>query len=116
MQKILISLGIILIIIFGIISSVEAQKQAKLTAKFTNETIQLDGKLDEVVWQNADKTDFFWQYFPTDSARAQYPTEVKIVYDERTLYVGIRAESPNENYVVSTLRRDFGGTTNDNVF
>jgi hypothetical protein len=93
-----------------------AQEAPKtLTARFITEDIHLDGVLDESAWQTADKAHEFWQFFPTDSARAQYPTEVKILYSETTLYVGIRAESPNNKYVVSTLRRDFGGTTNDNV-
>ncbi len=87
----------------------------KLTARFITEEIKLDGILDEPAWEIADWADSFWQFFPADSAHAQYPTGVKIMYSESTLYVGIRAESPNNKYVVSTLRRDFGGTTNDNV-
>ena len=87
----------------------------RLAAKFIHDAIQLDGVLDEEVWAEAEVTDHFWQFFPTDSARAQYATEARVLYNESTLYVGIRAESSGSDYVVSTLRRDFGGTSNDNV-
>lgn len=91
------------------------QNGKTLTAKFISENIQLDGVLDEPVWQLAEATDYFQQFFPTDSARAQYPTEVRVLYNETTLFVSFRAESVDNNYVVATLKRDFGGTTNDNV-
>ena len=97
-------------------SSLQAQNPDKrLFAKYTNEPISLDGVLDEEIWQSADITDSFWQYFPTDSVQAKHQTTVRIVYDDQTLYVGIHADAPNGNYVVSTLKRDFGGTSNDNV-
>lgn len=87
----------------------------ELRVKFITEPIVLDGILDEAVWAEADQTDFYWQYFPTDSTRAGHATVTKVLYDATTLYVAIRAASPGGNYVVSSLRRDFGGTTNDNV-
>ena len=86
-----------------------------LLAKFINDEIILDGRLDEKVWQTADKTDFFWQYFPADSSRSSYSTETRVLFSETTLYVAFIAQSINDDYVVATLRRDFGGTTNDNI-
>lgn len=93
-----------------------AQGQPKqLVAKFIDQPIILDGKLEEDVWRNAQATDDFWQFFPADSVLAQQATEVKVLFDDNTLYVGIKAYATGDDYVVSTLRRDFGGTTNDNV-
>lgn len=86
-----------------------------IEAKLTDEKIVVDGKLDESVWESANMGTNFWQYFPADSLNARHQTSFKVLYSETTLYVAIRAESPNGNYVVSSLRRDFGGTTNDNV-
>jgi len=87
----------------------------QLNAKYTVEEITLDGHLDEPIWSTVDSGTDFWQFFPTDSLQANHQTTVKVVYSETTLYVGFYAEAPNANYVVSSLRRDFGGTTNDNV-
>ena len=96
--------------------SLHAQDSPKtLVAKFIEEEIKLDGALDEPVWETADRTNFFWQYFPTDSAQAQFPTETRILYNATTLYIAFRAESVDDDYVVATLQRDFGGSTNDNV-
>jgi hypothetical protein len=77
--------------------------------------VTVDGALDEGAWNQADVATSFWQFFPTDSIRAEHPTEMRLLYNESTLYVGVRAEVPDDDYVVSTLRRDFSGTTSDNV-
>ena len=96
-----------------VLDAQEATKQ--IHAKYISTTLQVDGVLDELEWQEADTGDDFWQYFPYDTVKAEYPTEIKVVYNENTLYIGIRAESPGQNYVVSTLKRDFSGRENDNV-
>jgi hypothetical protein len=75
----------------------------------------LDGNLDETAWKNANYISDFWQFFPTDTVKSVNPTEVRILYDDHALYIGIRAEVKTNNYVVASLRRDFGGTNNDNV-
>lgn len=103
------------LLLFSIIT-LNAQEGVKtLRAKFITESINLDGVLDEPLWNLVESTDYFWQYFPTDSALAQHATEVKVLYNEQTLFVSFRAEATGEEYVTATLRRDFGGTTNDNV-
>ena len=63
-----------------------------ITVKYITDTIKLDGILDEAIWQTADIADNFWQFFPTDSVRAKLPTEVRILYDDHTVYVGIHAD------------------------
>ncbi|MDD4696126.1 MAG: DUF5916 domain-containing protein [Fermentimonas sp.] len=91
------------------------QQQRVITAKYINEEITIDGVLDEAVWQMADKGGDFWQFFPTDTAISINPTEFSILYDDQNLYIGIRAEAKSDNYVVSSLRRDFRGNGSDNV-
>lgn len=87
----------------------------KVTAKFITEAITLDGVLDEPVWETAETGSDFIQFFPTDSTNAKFTSSFKIIYSENTLYIGVRAESAHGNYVVSSLRRDFGAGTNDNI-
>lgn len=89
--------------------------QKKVTVKFIDEAIEIDGVMNEEIWEAAGSADNFWQFFPTDSVRAKHPTQIRMLYNENTLYVGIRAEVPGDDYVVSTLRRDFRGGENDNV-
>ncbi len=87
----------------------------RLTAKFITEEITLDGVLEEAVWESAETGTDFMQFFPTDSLATNYPTSLKILYSETTLYIGVRAEAAHGNYVVSSLKRDFSALTNDNV-
>ncbi len=86
-----------------------------ITAKFINEPILLDGVMDEPIWQTAEIAGDFQQFFLSGQVPAEYPTEVRVLYSDTHLYVGIYAEKANGNYVVSTLKRDFGAMTNDNI-
>lgn len=96
--------------------SVFAQTNGRsIQVKHITDPIHLDGVLDEAVWQSADMGTDFWQFFPTDSTRSINRTEFRLLYDDHTLYIGIIAWAKSNNYVVSSLRRDFGGTSNDNV-
>lgn len=93
----------------------EEDGEKRFYAKYITGAIELDGVLDESVWQEVEETTDFFQYFPSDTITANYQTSVKIAYNETTLFVGFRAESESNNYVVSSLKRDFSGLRNDCV-
>ena len=88
-----------------------------LSVNYISEEIIIDGVMEETAWQEAASISGFWQYFPTDSVQALRSTEVKILYNDETIYVGIGiyAESAGSNYVATSLQRDFSGASNDNV-
>ena len=72
-----------------------------------SERIQLDGLLDEAVWQSAPSASGFRQQEPIDGAAATEKTEVRVVYDGTTLYVGIMAYDSNPDAVIArVLQRD----------
>jgi len=79
----------------------------RLDVRYITDDIKIDGVMDEAIWKAAAIADNFWQFFPTDSVRAHQSTEVRMLYDETTIYVGIRANSDEGKYIVSSLRRDF---------
>jgi hypothetical protein len=56
-----------------------------------NEKIMLDGKLNEFVWKEAAVEDDFMQYDPSAGAAPSEKTEVRIVYNDEYLFVGLRA-------------------------
>lgn len=96
--------------------SLFAQDESRtIDATYFSGDITVDGTMDEAAWNTAKPTGDFWQFFPADTVRAEYPTEMRMLYNDHTLYVGVRAEAPGDDYVVSTLRRDFSGLSNDNV-
>ncbi len=95
---------------------VSAQQVSRsLFVRHITEPITLDGTLDEEVWHQADSSADFSQNFPTDTIQAIHQTTIRALYDDNTLYLSIYAIAPHEDYVVSTLRRDFRGSANDNV-
>ncbi|MCC6929351.1 MAG: carbohydrate binding family 9 domain-containing protein [Gemmatimonadaceae bacterium] len=56
----------------------------------TTATIQLDGHLDEPAWDAAEPTTSFTQVDPEEGAPASQRTEVRVLYDDTYLYVGVR--------------------------
>jgi hypothetical protein len=67
--------------------------------------IRLDGKLDEAAWAAAPVTTNFTQINPTEGAPASQRTEVRVVYDDDALYVGVRLHD-NGPVVARLGRRD----------
>lgn len=91
-------------------------KQPPLHVKFTEEEISLDGIMDEEIWSQADVASNFFQYFPQDTGVSLEKTEVRMVYNDRSLYVAIKAYSTiGDNWQISSLRRDYRGPNNDGV-
>ena len=86
-----------------------------VTVKYISETITVDASLDEPAWQTAEPATNFWQYFPTDSVQARNQSEIRFMFDDRTLYVGIKVEAIGNDYIVPSLRRDFRAGGSDNI-
>ena len=80
------------------------------------ERIVLDAVLDEGVWQRAIPASDFRQQDPENGAPATEPTEVRIVYDEDTLYMGVTCfDSEPDKWLGFQLGRD-GGLGSDDRF
>jgi hypothetical protein len=93
-----------------------AQSQPKsFTVKFTNEPILVDGILDETVWKTAESANNFQQYFPSDSTLAAQQTDIKMLYNATTLFIGIKLNTEGDNYVIPSLERDYRAGGNDNI-
>ena len=76
--------------------------------------ISLDGRLDEQAWQAAQPAGGFVQSYPTAGAKAPDPTEVRILYDDAALYVGIRMFDQHPDSIAAQLaRRDASGIYSD---
>ncbi len=89
------------------------EKQKSFTVKFISESIIADGDLDEPIWDMAESVNEFWEYFPLDSIQAKEQSEIKMLYDDKNLYIAIKASSVGKNYSLQSLRRDFRGSGND---
>ena len=84
-------------------------------AIFIDSDINIDGIADETSWRKAEFSTNFWQYFPLDSIKAPDQTKFKVLYNEENLYVLIVSDFQDDNYVVSSLKRDWSSRNNDSM-
>jgi hypothetical protein len=66
---------------------------------------RIDGRLDEPAWQTAPADARFVQNFPLPNQPPSEVTELRLLYDDRALYVGIRAHDTNPSAIVERLTR-----------
>ena len=98
------------IILLFLFSAAHSQNSTKsFTVKYINESITPDGIIDEPIWETADSVKDYHQYFPSDSVMAIKPTEIKMLYNGKTLFIAIRGEADGPNYNTRSLQRDFRG-------
>lgn len=77
--------------------------------------IKVDGKLSELEWQNASPITDFFRMEPRQGGAYRHQTEVRLLYDEKNLYVGAfcRDSLGQKGIRVQDLRRDFQYYEND---
>src|SRR5262245_19731037 len=71
-----------------------ARKDRRLQATQAQGPIALDGKLDEPSWGAAPLATNFIQNDPREGQPATFETEVRLLYDNRALYIGVFAKDP----------------------
>jgi hypothetical protein len=99
--------------VFSVLFSFSQNKTVHV--KYINQPITVDAVLDEAAWSEAEPATNFWQHFPTDSLQAQQQAEIKMLFDDKNLYVGMKVNSSNSDYIIPSLRRDFRASGNDNI-
>ncbi|MGQ0562553.1 MAG: DUF5916 domain-containing protein [Gemmatimonadota bacterium] len=70
----------------------------------------IDGRDSDAAWRDAVKTSDFTQFDPRDGAAPSFKTEFQVVYDDRNLFVFVRAYDPHPDSIMHALtRRDVRG-------
>jgi hypothetical protein len=83
------------------------------TIRKADQSIRLDGQLDEAFWANAEVLGNFNVNFPVDTGLATARTEVRFAFDQKNLYVAAVCYQDRSTYTIQSLRRDFGPGTSD---
>jgi len=79
-----------------------------------DESIVLDGRLDEPIWSRAVPAAGFIQIDPFNGRPATEPTEVRIVFDGDALYMGVICyDSEPDRWIGYQMRRDEGLGSDD---
>ncbi len=87
----------------------------EIKATKTTNKIILDGRLDEPQWQNAEVITRFFKVEPVQGETIKNPTSVRILFDDKNLYIGIIAKDSlgKKGIRMQDLRRDFNRSEND---
>ncbi len=79
------------------------------------EQITIDGEFLEESWKNAQHVDNFTQFRPKPGEAATQNTEVKLMYDDDAIYIGVICyDDPSLISKILSLRDDFNANV-DNV-
>ncbi|HMC94496.1 MAG TPA: DUF5916 domain-containing protein [Polyangia bacterium] len=77
-----------------------------LIAVRTAQPPKIDGRLDDVAWRAALPSDGFVQHYPDEGAPPSEHTEVRVLYDDRNLYVGVDCPQIHSPVIKRLQRRD----------
>ena len=77
---------------------------------------EIDGRLDEPIWQQAVPCTDFFQREPSEGAPASERTEVRLLYDDENIYLGCRCfDTEPDRLVADRMRRDDELDENDSI-
>ena len=99
-------------------SPVFAQENAthRIRVLHISEPIKIDGRLDEPGWSHAEAATDFRQQEPNEGEQASEKTDVRLLFDEKNLYVGIHAFDSQPSRINSReLVRDATFSNDDKV-
>lgn len=72
-------------------SSSVAPLRVYTTVRLSTTPPEIDGRLDDSCWTTGTWAGDYVQWIPREGARASQPTFLKVLYDDRNIYVAIRA-------------------------
>src|SRR4051812_35343316 len=85
-----------------------------MRASRATDAIRIDGKLNEPAWATAVPSSDFMQSYPNVGAKPTDPTEVRVLYDDDAIYVGVRMfDSRPDSIAAQLARRDASGIYSD---
>ena len=87
----------------------------RIQAIRVSEAIKIDGLLDESSWSIAQPATDFLQQQPTEGAPASERTEVRVLFDDRNIYFGIRAFDDASQINARELVRDATFSNDDKI-
>lgn len=99
----------------GCIFSPPEGKAQTLKALRIEEKIEVDGRLDEDVWQQAVYIDSFYQFKPDYNTPASFSTRVMAAYDGEMFYFAFVCKDPYPDRITARETKRDGDITNDDA-
>ncbi len=76
-----------------------------LEAERVERSITIDGELSEEAWSSAPVATNFTQYNPNEGTQPTFPTEVRVLYGETSVFIGATMHDDSPEDIVQTLSR-----------
>jgi hypothetical protein len=112
--------GIFLIVVIFISNfTAKSMNNEKRTFEITkvSESPKIDGVLDDKVWENMPVANNFFQYEPYNGIEPSQPTEVKIIYDDKAIYIAATLYDSNPDSILTEFsQRDVFDGANADLF
>src|SRR5438552_7718271 len=96
--------------------SQDSKGTRRIHATRTTDTIKIDGMLDEPAWSLVQPATDFLQQQPNEGTPASERTEVRVLFDDKNIYLGIRAFDSDAKHInARELVRDADFSNDDTV-
>ena len=82
------------------------ENQLKIAVPRLEESVEVDGHLNDAAWARAARLTDFSQYSPNDGRPAEQNTEVLVFYTASAIHFGVRADAPKGSVRASLAQRD----------
>ncbi len=93
-----------------------ARRSLRATAIASGERPVIDGRLDEAVWERAERATGFVESQPDPGAPSRLISEARVVADREAIYVALTYEDPAPDAIVAPLARRDDEATSDWAF
>ena len=80
-----------------------AVAQKNIQAIYCDESIKIDGLLNESIWQRAEIATEFTSVFPKPNQKPSEPTFYQMMYDEEAIYIGAYLKEKSRDSIMSVL-------------
>jgi len=104
-------LFVFLLLISSLLISQNSNKE--LFVKYTKNEIIIDGILNESDWDLVKGVNDFYEYRPNYNNKPKNPANIKILNDDKFLYVGVKILVNKNDLRAGSLKRDFDATVSD---
>ncbi len=108
-------IGFFMLFIFFLHASGQDERKKAIALRISAD-INIDGMLDEPAWKKAFPARNFFQYEPYNGREPSQPTVVKILYDNKGLYVGAMIYDSSPDSILTELGIRDAGNLNADVF
>ena len=76
----------------------------------------LDGRDDDEIWRTAPPITNLRQWQPTEDGPARFRTEARVAYDDKNIFVFVRAFDPHPDSILKLLARRDSWTASDKIW